>query len=148
MKKLTTNYEVVFGSNAILNCDGIISFKDKGKNQELIKFKEGKDGKILVKCTLIDDQGEIVAELHDGELVKIKERYLKQTAGSDIRIINEFTGDVWLEVSSLGPQKLKINRIFLLPGFKMVATDDYLKINDSITFSSNIFENCSDIMGL
>jgi hypothetical protein len=148
MKTPTTNHEIVFGSNTILNCDGIISFKDKGKNQELITFKEDKEGKILVNCTLKDIYGETVVELRNGEVVKIKERYLKQAADSDIRIINEFTGDIWLEVSSLGPRKLKINGIFFFPGFKIVATDDYLKINNSITFSSNIFENCSDIMGL
>jgi hypothetical protein len=148
MKKTIPNYELVFGSNTILQCDGIIGFEGKAKDKDLITFKEDENGNILVNCTLKDDYGETVAELRNGELVQIKDGYLKQTAGSDMRIINEFTGDIWLEVSSLGPQKLKINGIFFFSGYKIVATDDYLKINDSITFSSNTFDNCSNIIGL
>jgi hypothetical protein len=145
MKK-PTHYELVLGSNTIRNCDGIISFK--GKNQEIIRFKESKEGKILVNCTLKDEYGEIVAELQNSAIAQIKDRYKKQVWEDDIRIINEFTGDIWLEVSSIGPEKLKVNGIFFLPGFKIVATDDYLKINDSLTFSKNIFESCADILGV
>jgi hypothetical protein len=47
----------------------------------------------------------------------------------------------------IAPRKFKLNGIFFLPGFKIVATDDYLEINTNRIINST-FKNCSAAIGL
>jgi hypothetical protein len=52
-----------------------------------------------------------------------------------------------LDFEEIGPKKFKLNGIFYIPGFRIVATDSYLEINTN-KFVGCTFENCSAAIGL
>jgi len=73
--------------------------------------------------------------------------YETQITDDGIRVINEITGDIWLEFAYVSPRKFKLNGIFFLPGYEILATDEYLQINTN-RISNCTFKNCSAAIGL
>lgn len=80
-------------------------------------------------------------------LQHVKEGYRAEISDNGVRIVHEATGEVWLEFLCIGPRQFKLNGIFFLPGYKIVATDDYLEINTN-RISNCMFANCSAAIGL
>jgi ligand-binding sensor domain-containing protein len=150
MKIEAENYEVVFGSNQVLKCGKVIELTGKGINKQIIRFREGEDGKIVFNCTIADQDGQTVAKIANCLVQHIKPGYRVDTSDKGIKVLNESTGEVWLEFVHIGSRKFKLNGIFFLPGFKIVATDNYLEINkiNTIRMSNNTFESCSVAIGL
>ena len=150
MKTEAENYEVIFGSNRILNCGKVIEIIGKGINKQFIRFREGEDGKILFSCTITDQDGQTVAKIANSLVRHIKPGYKVDTSDKGIKVWNESTGTVWLEFVHIGSRTFKLNGIFFLPGFKIVATDNYLEINkiNTTRMSNDTFESCSAAIGL
>lgn len=147
MKVETKNYVVIFGSNQITDCGKVIEFKGKGINKQIIRFRETSDKKVLCDCTAKDQNGNTVAKIANNKIQHIMQGYKAEVADNGVKVINEITGDIWLEFVCIGPRKFKLNGIFFLPGYKIVATDDYLEINTN-RFSKCTFANCSAAIGL
>lgn len=147
MKIEAENYEVIFGSNLISKCGRVIELVGKGINKQIIRFREGEDGKILFDCTVKDQEGNTVARIANSLTQYVMERYEAQITDEWIKIINKTTGDIWLEFDYVSPRKFKLNGIFFLPGHKIVATDDYLKINTN-KIANCVFSSCSAAIGL
>lgn len=112
MKIEAENYEVIFGSNQVLNCGKVIELTGKGFNKQIIRFKEGEDGKILFSCTITDQDGQTVAKIANCLVQHIKQGYRVDTSDKGIKVLNESTGEVWLEFVHLGSRKFKLNGIF------------------------------------
>lgn len=147
MKIESKNYEIIFGSNLISKCGKVIELAGKGINKQIIRFREGEDGKILFDCIIKNKEGNTVARIANSLTQYIMEGYEAQIIEDGIKIINKKTGDIWLEFAYIGPRKFKLNGIFFLPGYKIVATDKYLKINTN-EISNCIFSSCSAAIGL
>ena len=131
VKSKTKNYELIFGSNLIHNCPGVINFAGKGINKQPIVFREGEDGKILLNCHVKDKQGNTVVKLHNSNPVHVNEEYDINIEDKQILVTNKSSKDIWLDFSEIEPNVFKINGIFFLPGYEIVATDEYLRINGS-----------------
>jgi hypothetical protein len=147
MKIEAENYEVVFGSNLISECGRVIEIVGKGINKQIIRFREGEDGKILFNCTVKDQKGKTVAKVANSIIQYVRKGYEAKITGDGIKVVNESTGDIWLEFSYVSPRKFKLNGIFFLPGYKIIATDDYLEINKN-RISNCTFKSCSAAIGL
>lgn len=152
MKVKSKNYEVVFGSNTILNNDGNIDLL-KGINQEPFKFKEDNNGDLVLSCTLRDQNGDTVVELSDSVLQHMNsdEYYIDLFENFDlvrIMLINKFTGCIWLDFEEMGPNKIKLNGKFYVDGQKLVATDECLTINEGTRLSHNIKQNFRELITL
>ncbi len=115
MRTEAENYEVVFGSNLISQCSSVLKIVGRGINKQIMRFREGRDGKILFNCTVKNQDGRTVARV--------------------------------LEFAYLRPRKFKLNGIFYFPGYKIIATDDYLEVNTN-RFSNNTFRNLSAAIGI
>ena len=147
MKIEAENYEVIFGSNRILECKRVVEIAGKGINKQIIRFREGKDGTILFNCTVYDQEGRTVAKVANSIIQHVMEGYEANITKEGIKVINKITEDIWLEFVYLSPRKFKLNGIFFLPGYKIIATDDYLDINTN-KFINGTFKNCSSAIGL
>jgi len=147
MKIEAENYEVVFGSNLISECGRAIEIVGKGINKQIIRFREGEDGKILFNCTVKDKEGKTVAKVANSIVQHVMKGYEAKISNDGIKVINESTGDIWLEFAYISPRKFKLNGIFFLPGYKIIATDDYLEINTN-RISNCTFKSCSAAIGL
>ncbi len=147
MKVEAENYMVIFGSNQITNCGKVIELVGKGINKQVIRFREGADKKILLDCIVKDQKGKTVTKIANSKVQHVMQGYKVEIIDAGVKIIHEATKDVWLEFVCIGPRKFKLNGIFFLPGYKIVATDDYLEINTN-RFSKNTFANCSSAIGL
>jgi len=141
------NYELVFGSNLILKCGKAVELIGKGINEQIIRFREGEDGRILFNCTIKDENKITVAEIADSRAQHLREGYKADISKDTIKIVKESTGDVWLEFARIGWRKFRLNGRFFLPGYKIIATDDYLEINAN-RVSDAAFENCSAAIGI
>jgi hypothetical protein len=150
MKTEEEKFEVIFGSNRILNCGKVIEIIGKEIHKQFIKFKEGEDGKILFSCNITDQDGQTVARIANSLVQHITPGYRVDTSDKGIRVLHESTDAVWLEFVYIGSRSFKLNGIFFLPGFKIVATDNYLEINkiNTTRMSNNTFESCSAAIGL
>ena len=147
MKIEAENYEVIFGSNRILECKRVVEIVGKGVNKQIIRFREGEDGRILFNCNVNDQEGRTVAKVANSIIQHVMEGYEANITNEGIKVINKITGDIWLEFVYLSPRKFKLNGIFFLPGYKIIATDDYLEINTN-KISNCTFKNCSSVIGL
>ena len=147
MKIEAENYEVVFGSNLISECGRVIEIIGKGINKQIIRFREGEDGKILFNCVVKDQEGKTVAKVANSIVQHVMKGYEAQITNDGIKVINESTRDIWLEFAYISSRKFKLNGIFFLPGYKIIATDDYLDINTN-RISNCTFNSCSAVIGL
>ena len=50
-------YEVIFGSNVLMDCEGKVYVVEGSSNEENIIFSESDDGKILLNCAVKDKKG-------------------------------------------------------------------------------------------
>jgi len=147
MKVEAENYMVIFGSNQIMNCPKVIELKGKGINKQIIRFREGNDKKILFDCTVKDQKGETVTKIANSIVQHVMQGYKAEITDVGLKIVHEATKDIWLEFVCIGPRKFKLNGIFFPPGYKIVATDDYLLINTS-RISNSTFASFSAAIGL
>lgn len=147
MKIEAENYEVVFGSNLISECGRVIEIVSKGINKQIIRFREGENGKIMFNCTVKNQEGKTVAKVANSIIQHAMKGYEAQITDDGIKVIDESTGDIWLEFVYISPRKFKLNGIFFLPGYKIIATDDYLEINTN-RISNCTFKSCSAAIGL
>jgi len=101
-------------------------------------------------CTITDQDGKTVAKIAKCLVQHIEPGYRVDTSDKGLKVLNESTGEVWLDFVHIGSRKLKLNGIFFLPGFKIVTTDDYLETNkiNTIRMSNNTYESCSAAIGL
>jgi hypothetical protein len=147
MKADTANYELLFGSNRILKCPRAVELKGKGVNKQIIRFREGEDGVVLMDCTVTDQEGTMVVKVANSRVQHLAEGYQADITGDGIKVITKDSKEVWLAFVKIGPRQFKLNGRFTVPGYMVVATDDYLEINTN-RFSNNTFENCSAAIGL
>lgn len=147
MKTKARNYTLIFGSNTIQNCDGIIDLVGKGVNKQPIVFKEGGYGKILLNCTIKDYDGNTVVKIHSSEPLYVNDNYDSKIENKRILVTEKSTGDIWLDFTEIEPKTFKINGIFIFPDIEVIATDEYLKFNGN-TISNSVFMNCGSILGI
>jgi hypothetical protein len=91
MKIEAENYEVIFGSNQILECGKVIELKGKGVNKQFIRFREGEDGKILFNCTVTDQNGRTIVRVANSKVQHIKQGYKADIMANGIKVWNEST---------------------------------------------------------
>jgi len=147
MKYEAENYEVVFGSNLIQECGKVVELVGKGINKQIIRFRDGEDGKVLFNCSVNDENGKTIAKIANSKVQHLRQGFKASISANTIKVWNEATGEVWLEFEEIGPRKFKLNGIFYLPGYRIVANDDHLDVN-GLRMSNNIFRNFSAAIGL
>jgi len=147
MKTETKNYELLFGSNRILKCHRAVELVGKGINKQIIRFREGEDGKVLMDCTVTDHAGTTVAKVANSRVQHVAQGYRADVTGEGIRVINEGTREVWLEFLRTGPRSFKLNGQFFVPGHRIIASDEGLMV-DGIMISRCTFESCGAAIGL
>jgi|GEM_PF-969123 len=142
MKYEAENYEVIFGSNLISKCRKVVEVRGQGINKQIIRFRVGEDGKILFNSSVNDEKGKTVVKVANSKIQHVQKGFKVDISPNAIKVWNESTGEIWLEFAELGPRKFKLNGIFYLPGYKIVATDEYLDINTN-KISNCTFKSCS-----
>ena len=147
MKTDAENYEVLFGTNRILKCGRVVEIAEKGLNKQFARFREGEDRKILFECTVTDEKGDTVIKVANSRVQHAAPGYKAEISDTAIKVVNEATGDVWLEFASIGPRSFKLNGIFFLPGYRIIATDRGLDVNSNVLVG-NTFVNCAAAIGL
>jgi hypothetical protein len=149
MKSESVNYELIFGSNRILNCPLVVEFVGRGINQQIIRFREGEDGVVLFNCKLTDPNGKTVAVVANSKVQHLAEGCRADITGDGIKVTVTVKGSEIpiLEFVKAGPRLFKLNGQFFLPGYRIVATDEGLMINTNL-LSHNTFANCSAAIGL
>jgi hypothetical protein len=147
MKTETENYELLFGSNRILKCGRAVELVAKGIKKQIIRFREGEDGKVLMDCTVRDQSGGIVAIVANSRVQHVAQGYRADMTREGIRVISEGTKEVWLEFLRTGPRTFKLNGQFFVPGHRIIASDGGLMVNGNM-ISQCTFESCGAAIGL
>ncbi|MCE7698395.1 MAG: hypothetical protein K8E24_006010 [Methanobacterium paludis] len=117
------SYGVIFGSNKLDNCKGVFYAVKTDNDEEDITFREGEDGKIVLNCTMKDEEGNIVAKIENSNVNVGKDYDLKE--GNPITVKNK-SGEVWLDFEEIGSNHFKLNGKFYIFGHEIVATDETL----------------------
>jgi len=147
MKTETENYELLFGSNKILKCSRVVELAGKGINKQIIRFREGEDGKVLMDCTVTDQAGTTVAKVANSRIQHVAQGYRADVTRDGIKVGNEGTKEVWLEFLRIGPRSFKLNGQFFVPGYRIIATDEGLMVNSNM-ISQCTFDSCGAAIGL
>lgn len=149
MKTESANYQLLFGSNLILNCPLVVEFVGRGLNQQIIRFREGEDGVVLFNCKMTDPTGKTIAVVANSKVQHLAEGLHENITRDGIRLTATVRGSEipLLEFVKVGPRQFKLNGHFFLPGYHIVATDDGLMVNTNL-WRGNTFENCSAAIGL
>ena len=148
MKNEAETYQVIFGSNLIVNCGRVVDLVGKGINKQIIRFKEGEDRKILFDCTITDEHGITLAVVANSRVQHIVPGFQANISDKGIIVKNEATEEIWLEFIVIGPRRFKLNGIFNIPGFRIIATDEGLVDINNNLIMGNVFENCFSAIGL
>ena len=146
-KEPAEKYKLIFGSNIIENCSHIISIEGSGVNKEIIRFRIGGDGKLLMNCTVKDPNNKTIAKVHNSKFVHIDEAFEGSILENVLLVRHKETKDIYLEFRYIGPYEVKVNGIFSVLGKKIVATDNGLWIN-GLQLKNNTFSSCEAAIGL
>jgi hypothetical protein len=147
MKKETKNYELLFGTNTIAKCGKVVELVGKGVNKQIIRFREGADGAVLMDCTVADQSGKTVVRVANSRVQHVAPGFRPDVTRDGIKVVNESTKEIWLEFIRLGPGKFKLNGQFYVPGYRIIATDQGLMVN-GIMISQCTFDSCGAAIGL
>lgn len=140
------NYQVIFGSNTVLNSTGYIDLL-KGTTDEPFKFSRDKYGNLILNCTIRDKKGKIVVELVDSIINHIDDDYeVDDFEEYHVKIINKSTKDVWLEFQEISANKVKLNGKFYVDGHKIVATDECLLIGGGMRICNTTKNNFDELV--
>jgi len=140
-------YHIIFGSNMLKDCKGTFYIIKTESDEESIILKEQGNGEIFLNCILKDEEDNILAKVENSNVTKISEGYSLKKAGNVIQLINDSTNKIWLHFEKFAPDSYVLNGIFHFSGRKIIATDNYLKINGS-TFSKNMISNATKFLEL
>jgi hypothetical protein len=88
MKLEATNYEVIFGSNRILQCRGVCELVGKGINKQIIRFRDCEDGKILFECKVADPKARTVVKVANSIVQHVSKGYKADVSDKRIKITN------------------------------------------------------------
>jgi len=146
-KQRADKYELIFGSNRIVNCGSVIKIEGRGVNQEIIRLRRGGDGKLLLNCQVKDNAGNTLAKIHNSKPVHIDTNFECDVSEKHIIVREKKSGEIYLEFQYLGGNRLKINGIFWIQGKKIIASDDGLQIG-GILMKDNTFQSCGAAIGL
>ena len=146
-KRNASEYELVFGTNRILNCGSVVKIQGKGVNQEIIRLRIGSDGKLMVNCQVKDEYGNTIAKIHNNTFVHVNEAYEGISTENGLLVLHSETGEKYLDFEHLGGKKINVNGIFWVAGRKIIATDEGLKLN-GITMKNNTFDSCGSAIAL
>ena len=139
-------YEVIFGSNVLMDCEGKVYVVEGSSNEENIIFSESDDGKILLNCAVKDKKGNTVVKIENSSVINVNDRYdLKED--NFITVTNKDTVGGFVELWRFGSNRFILNGKFYISGHEIIATDKQLKF-DSSTFSNNMFKNPRKILSI
>ena len=149
MKTESENYQLLFGTNLILNCPLVVEFVGRGLNQQIIRFREGEDGVVLFNCWLNDPTGKSIVVVANSKVQHLAPGLKPYITGDGIKVTALVKGleIPVLDFVKIGPRQFKLNGQFCLPGYQIVATDDGLMVNTNL-WRGNTYENCSAAIGL
>ena len=146
-KEPAEKYKLIFGSNIIENCSHIISIEGSGVNKEIVRFRIGGDGKLLMNCTVKDINDKTIAKVHNSKFVHVNEAFEGSILDDGLLVSHKETKEVYLEFRYINPYEVKVNGIFSVLGKKIVATDNGLLIN-GLSLKNNTFSSCGAAIGL
>ena len=110
-------YNVKFGSLWAINCDGVFNLVGEGLNKQPFRFREDENGRILLNCTLLDENGDKVVVLHKSNpIYSLPNKDEYDISWSDdgkwIKVTNKNTKDVWLDFKKIaGPKQRRKRKI-------------------------------------
>ena len=116
-------------------------------NKEIIRFRIGGDGKLLMNCTVKDLNDETIARVYNSKFVHVNEAFKGSILDNGLLVCHKETKEVYLEFCYLSSSEVKVNGIFSVLGKKIVATDDGLQIN-GLRIEYSTFSNCGSAIGL
>ncbi len=141
------NYELLFGSNRILNCGSVVRLEGRGVKQEFIRLREGRDGKLLVTIKVRDKEDRTTVVVNNGRVAHVAKGLEVETLPSGLVIRDTASRQVILELQDLGGRKLKVNGVFWVAGRRIVATDEGLQI-DGVRLARNTIDSCGAAIGI
>ena len=136
---------IVFGSNRFIDTNGVIAFKDNGKNRELFKYELREDSKPMVNVEIRDSKGELLGKVwKSASFVHVHKDYegKEEREGSDIKkmaLTRKSDNATIFEMIVHKPNVIEINGIFYIEGYQypIIAKKDSLTIGRGNTLSYN-----------
>jgi hypothetical protein len=136
---------ITFGSNRFIGTNGIITFRDDGKDKDLFKYElRSSDSKPLIDVEIRDNNGELLGKVWKStSFVHCHKDYegKEEREGSDIKrmaLIRKKDNTTVFELIVHKPTDIEVNGIFHIEGYQypIIATKDGLKIG-GILFAHN-----------
>lgn len=137
---------ITFGSNRFINTNGIISFKDNGKEKELFKYElRSSDSKPMIDVEIRDNKNELLGKVwKSASFVHVHKDYdgKEEHEGSDIKrmaLIRKSDKATIFELIVHKPTDIEVNGIFHIEGYQypIIATKGSLTIGQGNILSHN-----------
>ena len=136
---------IVFGSNRFIDTNGIIAFRDDGKDKELFKYELREDSKPMITVEIRDNNGELLGKVWKAaSFVHVHKDYegKEEREGSDIKkmiLIRKSDNATIFELIVHKSSIIEINGVFYIEGYQypIVATKNSLTIGRGNILSRN-----------
>ena len=146
---------VTFGSNRFINTNGIITFRDNGKDKDLFRYElRSSDSKPMIDVEIRDNKNELLGKVwKSASFVYVHKDYegKEEREGSEIKrlaLIRKNDNATMFELIVHNPTDIEINGIFHIEGYQypIIANKNSLTIGLGNILSHN--ETISDGMGI
>ena len=125
--KLKTFYgdtKIIFGNSTIEGVPNILVVNDNPIFTATVK-----NDKLYISIIIFDRDGKIVAYIEENKWKINKNNYFKMDiSASEVKVINQY-GEVALHCIALRDGAVKVNGVFYVDGFQIIATDEGLLFN-------------------
>lgn len=139
-------YDIIFGSNSLVECEGLVRVVRANSDEESIIFNEDGNGNVVLNCTIKDMNGDVIVQVNNGNIVKLDDKYYLKENGS-ITIIDKDSEFVILDFENLEFNRYKLNGIFFISGREVIATDESLLVSGSV-ISNNLYRSPTQFLSI
>ena len=136
---------ITFGSNRFIDTNGVIAFRDNGKDRELFKYELREDSKPMINVEIRNEKGELLGKVwKSASFVHVNKDYegKEEREGSDIKrmtLTRKSDNASIFELIVHKPHNIEINGVFYIEGYQypIIATKESLTIGRGNTLSHN-----------
>lgn len=120
----------MLGPTTIERCKASVLVEGKGKNKQLLRIREGDDGKIEVNINVWSPNGSTLIKFYNTKPIQIAPGYSYRTNGNSQIITHDLTGIIVLQLDQLGKRFFRLYGHFVVDQAEIIAVPDTLYVKN------------------
>jgi hypothetical protein len=117
-------WTIILGGNQITECDAALVVN----GVEVFRLQRSTDKRLVVDFEVRDDQGSLVAKVSKNNVVFARPNVQVSHGTNFSEVLDSKTGHVFTRVEEISPQTISVIGTFIVDGFRVVATKEFLQL--------------------